>query len=132
MMKLMEMLQPVKSTKVKTKKPVRKKTAKTPEGKVKEQVKFIFDTYRVYWFMPVTGGYNRSGVPDFIACCNGKFIAVETKSKYTRHGVTALQAQNIQQIIECNGVALVIDEDNIDELEQLIKNILAYNGAEHA
>ena len=44
MMKLMEMLQPVKSTKVKTKKPVRKKTAKTPEGKVKEQVKFLFDT----------------------------------------------------------------------------------------
>ena len=66
------------------------------------------------------------------ACCNGKFIAVETKSKYTRHGVTALQAQNIQQIIECNGIALVIDEDNIDELEHLIKNILAYNGAEHA
>ena len=100
-----------------------KKTSKTPEGKVKDKVREIFDNLGVYWFMPVTGGYNRSGIPDFIACCNGFFIAVETKSKHTRHGVTALQEQNIKHIKDQGGIALVINEDNLDELEKVLKEL---------
>ena len=98
-----------------------KRFSKPPEGRVKDAIKDLFDKYNVYWFMPVTGGFNRSGIPDFIACSNGMFLAVEAKSKHTRHGVTALQAQNIEQILSCGGLALVVDEDNLDELENLIK-----------
>lgn len=101
----------------------RKRSAKTPEGKVKEQIKEILDTYGAYWFMPVTGGYNRSGVPDFILCHRGAFIAVEAKSKHTSHGVTALQQLNMEQINKAGGISIVIDEDNISTLHEILQGV---------
>ena len=101
-----------------------KRTSKTPEGKVKDKVKNILDDLGLYWFMPVTGGYNRSGIPDFIVCCNGYFLAVETKSKHTSHGVTALQERNMKHIKECGGVALVINEDNLGDLERTLFELM--------
>lgn len=94
----------------------RKKTSKTPEGKVKDRIREALDQSGAYWFMPVTGGYNRSGVPDFIACLSGKFIAIEAKSKFTSHGITKLQEINLNKISSCGGISLVINEDNINKL----------------
>ena len=65
--------------------------------------------------MPATHGYGSSGVPDFLACVNGKFVAVEAKSKLTSHGVTRLQEQNIHAIRNAGGIAIVVGEDNLDE-----------------
>lgn len=93
-----------------------KPKGRTPEGKVKAEIRKIFEDRDVYYVMPVTGGYGRSGVPDFIACYNGRFIAVEAKSKHTKHGVTSLQRQNLKAIENAGGTALVIDEDSYDDL----------------
>lgn len=70
--------------------------------------------------MPATHGYGSSGVPDFLACVNGKFVAVEAKSKLTSHGVTRLQEKHISAIRNANGIAIVVDEDNLDELRTLL------------
>lgn len=51
----------------------------TPEGKVKEKVKAVFKRHGVYYHMPVQNGMGDSTL-DFVACCNGRFIAVETKA----------------------------------------------------
>ena len=83
----------------------------------------MLNNFGVYWFMPVASGYNQTGVPDFIACINGAFVAVEAKSVETTHGVTALQEKHIKNIRRNNGYALVVDERNFDELEQLIKDL---------
>jgi len=50
--------------------------ATTPEGKVKAKVKKLLDEMKVYYFCPATGGYGRSGIPDFICCYNGKFLSI--------------------------------------------------------
>jgi len=90
----------------------------TPEKKVKEKVKKILKELNCYYCMPSTGGYGSSGVPDIIACYQGKFIGIECKANGNKP--TALQQKNLQDIIKSNGQSLVIDEKNIDMLKLLI------------
>jgi Holliday junction resolvase len=66
-----------------------------------------------------TGGYGRSGVPDIIICHHGKFIAIECKAG--KGVLTALQKNNIDRINSNGGLAIVINESNIEELETLIR-----------
>lgn len=92
----------------------------TPEGKVKARVRAIFKKHKVWYTMPVGTGLGRGGVPDFIACVNGLFLAVETKSTVTHGKLTALQSREIEQIMAAGGVALVVTENDFDELEDMI------------
>jgi hypothetical protein len=83
----------------------------TPESKVKAKVKALLAKYKVYYFMPATHGYGSSGVPDIVACMQGKFIGIETKAK---GGVpTALQMKNLMSIVDNKGISLIIDETGI-------------------
>ena len=93
----------------------------TPEAKVKNKVKKILDSLGCYHFSPQTGGYGKSGVPDIIACYKGRFIAIECKAG--KGVLTALQKYNIDQIISNQGLAIVINEGNIESLLALVKEI---------
>jgi Holliday junction resolvase len=66
-------------------------------------------------------GYGRSGVPDIIACYKGKFIGIECKSGDNKP--TLLQLRNIDDIKRNQGLAIVINEDNIESLLALVKEI---------
>lgn len=90
----------------------------TPEAKVKAKVKQILKDHGAYFFMPATGGYGRSGVPDIIALYKGVFIGIECKA----NGNTATELQKIQlnKIRDSGGKALVIDENNIGDLSTLL------------
>lgn len=85
--------------------------ALTPEAKVKAKVRRLLEAAGVYYFMPATGGYGRSGVPDIVGCCDGKFFAIECKAGKGK--TTALQDNELRKIKEAGGIALVINEDNI-------------------
>jgi hypothetical protein len=52
----------------------------TPEGKIKQKVSALLKSYgdRVYYNMPVPGGYGESML-DYVICANGAFAMVETK-----------------------------------------------------
>ena len=93
----------------------------TPEAKVKKQVKKILDDVKAYHFSPLTAGYGRSGVPDIIVCYKGKFIGIECKAGKGK--LTALQEYNIEQIKRNQGLAIVINEGNIETLLTLVKEI---------
>ena len=51
----------------------------TPEAKVKKAVKKMLDDRGAYYFMPATGGYGRSGVPDIVGCHKGIFFGSSAK-----------------------------------------------------
>ena len=93
--------------------------ASTPEAKVKAKIKAILKEHNVYYAMPIGTGYGNSGVPDFLCCVNGHFFAIEAKAG--KGVATALQIKNMQQIIDANGLAMVVREDNLDKLEERIK-----------
>ena len=92
----------------------------TPEGKVKKTGRAIMTKMGMYHFPAFSGGYGRSGVPDDIGCHLGVFVAVEYKAKGGK--LTALQLKNMDDIRKSGGIALLVDETNVHQLEELINN----------
>lgn len=95
--------------------------SKTPEAKVKDKVKQILKDHKAYYFMPATGGYGSSGVPDIVVCFKGVFVGIECKAGTNKP--TALQIQNLEQISKAGGYALVVNETNIDDVASTLKRI---------
>jgi Holliday junction resolvase len=93
--------------------------ATTPEGAVKKKIKAILTENGAYWVMPVSNGMGNHGVPDFLVCCNGRFIGIEAKAGTNKP--TALQQHNIDRIFDAGGYALVINEDNLHVLQELLE-----------
>jgi len=95
--------------------------AMTPEAKVKSRAKEILDKLGAYYFMPATGGYGRSGIPDIVGCLNGVFFAIECKAG---KGVpTALQEREINKIRNAGGHAWLVNENNVNELFELMSEL---------
>ena len=91
----------------------------TPESKVKDKIKKILKEHSVYYAMPMGTGYGNSGVPDFLCCVNGFFVAIEAKAG--KGETTALQDKNLKEINAAGGYTLVIRETNIDYLKKVIQ-----------
>lgn len=97
--------------------------ARTPEKAVKNSVVKILNDLDAYYFFPATGGFGRSGVPDIVACYQGKFIGIECKAGDNKP--TALQLRELDKIADHGGVSLVINELNIEAVRdalEVIKN----------
>jgi len=92
--------------------------AATPEVKVKKQIRKILDDMGVYYAMPIGSGYGNSGVPDFLVCADGRFVGIEAKAGKGK--TTALQEAHLSRIRGAGGIALVINETNVDQLKELL------------
>lgn len=92
--------------------------ATTPEAKVKAKIKKILTEHNVYYAMPIGTGYGNSGVPDFLCCVNGKFVAIEAKAG--KGMATALQLKNLGEINKAGGYTCIINETNLDYLTNVI------------
>ena len=89
--------------------------ASTPEGKVKEKVKAILKRRGVWYCMPRGQTYGRAGIPDFLCCHKGRFIAIETKAG--RGKATPLQLRELRDIFQNHqGIALIVREDGMPQL----------------
>jgi Holliday junction resolvase len=91
--------------------------AMTPEAKVKKRVKEELDKMGVYHFSPMQNGMGRAGIPDIIGCFDGQFIAIECKAG--KGTTTALQERELTRIQNAGGYALVVNETNINQLQEI-------------
>lgn len=98
----------------------------TPEAKVKKKVKDVLKELGAYYTMPVTGGYGKSGAPDFLICWQGMFFGVECKAG--SNTATELQLRNLRAIRGAGGAAIVINETNIDKLSSWMNQHADTNG----
>ena len=95
--------------------------AATPEKKVKDKVVAQLKMLGAYYFYPVAGGLGgSSGIPDIIVCYKGRFFGLECKANGNKP--TALQRLNIDKINDAGGIALVIDEHNMNEVKTILEN----------
>ena len=90
----------------------------TPEAKVKKKVVEQLKKLKAYYFYPMTHGYGRSGVPDIVGCCESVFFGIECKAKGNKP--TPLQEKNLREIKDAGGIALVVDEHNMDQVVELL------------
>jgi hypothetical protein len=58
-------------------------------------------------------------VPDIVGCYRGKFFGIECKAGSNQP--TALQQKNLGAIHETGGLALVVNEDNVDEVVTMLE-----------
>ena len=93
----------------------------TPEAKVKKKVVDVLKKNGAYYFFPATGGYGRSGVPDIVCCYRGVFVAIECKAGTNKP--TPLQEAEMGKIRQAQGFVLVVNEDNIDDVSTLLRDI---------
>ena len=92
-----------------------------PEAKVKKVVVRQLKLLGAYYFYPVTGGYGMSGVPDIVGCYKGNFFGIECKAGSNKP--TALQRKNLTDIELAGGIAVVVNEDNMNDIEAILKGI---------
>ena len=93
--------------------------ADTPEKKVKRKVMEQLKMMKAYTVTPMTGGFGNSGVPDVLCCYKGRFVGIECKANGGK--ATALQIHNLNSIEIAGGVALLINESNVDNLTDMIE-----------
>lgn len=101
--------------------------ASTPEKRVKEAVKKILRAHDIWFYMPVQNGMGVTGIPDFVCCWWGEFIAIETKapSKKDPHELlTPNQARVRLEIRSHHGWHFTID--NPADLEARLLAVKTY------
>lgn len=82
----------------------------TPEGRVKNAVKKVLKDHNIWFFMPMQNGFGVVGIPDFICCWGGRFLAIETKAPGKRNFTTANQTTKLEEIRKHLGYSLVVDD----------------------
>jgi Holliday junction resolvase len=98
--------------------------AATPESKVKSKVTTQLRALGAYYFFPATGGFGKSGVPDIVGCLNGKFFGIECKAG--KNKPTMLQQKNLAEIAQAGGIALVVNEENMNNIKELLNDPQPY------
>ena len=93
------------------------------EKDVKEKIKEILKEKNIWYFMPSMNGYGRQGIPDFIGCVKGKFIAIE--AKFNGNKTTLHQDRELFAIAAHEGKAFIIDEFSIDSLATNLDIVMA-------
>ena len=88
------------------------------------KVKRVLHELGAYYAMPMTGGYGNSGVPDFLVCYRGAFVAIECKANGGK--TTALQDKHLADIRGAGGVSLIIHEANVENLRKEMENVYEY------
>lgn len=66
------------------------------------------------------GIYGTAGIPDIVACIDGKFYAFEVKTPVGK--TTKLQEATIRKILACSGTASVVR--SVDEVRAVINGSL--------
>lgn len=102
----------------------------TTEKHVKDKLKAALKPYAPYFwhFMPVSLGMGTHGIPDFVCCYHGIFVAIETKRPGRQGeancGLSALQVKVREQIIKAGGKYFVVDDaESIEDVVFWLKTI---------
>lgn len=83
--------------------------------------KFLAD--RGCWFVKYFANrMTKSGVPDILACVNGRFVAIEVKA--TNGKPSELQIWNRDKIREAGGIAIIVYPEQWDDFKDLINELV--------
>lgn len=84
--------------------------ATTPEAKVKQAVAKALKARGIWYYMPVQNGMGQTGIPDFICCWGGGFLAIETKAPGKRGNLSTNQRRVLNDIGNNLGLTAVVDD----------------------
>lgn len=91
------------------------------ENKIKAFLKTMPNTW---YFKHWAGAYSQVGIPDIIACINGRFLGIEVKCENGK--AAELQKRNIKLINEAKGIGLILYPKDFDEFKQRMMELLEH------
>lgn len=92
-----------------------------PEKLFETKIKNYLRSLGIWHVKFFANGYTRRGIPDILACVNGKFVAIEVKSENGKP--SALQTKNIEMIQESGGIAVVLYPDDFEDFKLMIESL---------
>lgn len=95
--------------------------ASTKESLVKKRIHAALKAAGAYAVNYIGGQYANNGTPDILGVLGSRFIAIEAKAG--RGKPTLLQLKALRQIDEAGGLALVINESNLEYLKECLQDV---------
>lgn len=89
------------------------------EKNFENRIKSFLKSNNCYFIKYWGGGeFTKAGVPDILACCNGRFLGIEVKAKNRKP--SPLQIHNLKKIDETGGYGILLYPDHFE----LFKNFI--------
>ena len=82
-------------------------------------MKYLKTVPKAFVFKEHGGMYGTAGIPDLIACIDGRFVAFEVKTPSGK--LSKIQEKTIQRINEANGKAYKVT--SVEEVKQILENL---------
>lgn len=80
----------------------------------------------VGWYAKIWGGgFQKSGIPDIIACINGVMVAIEVKASNGRP--TELQKLNVSRINGAGGIAVFLYPEGFENFKIIVEGVIKCN-----
>ncbi len=74
------------------------------------------------WFIKYWGGgqFTKTGIPDLLVCCNGRFLAIEVKSSTGKPSLP--QLYNLKEIDRAGGFGILLYPEMWEDLKLFLEN----------
>lgn len=91
------------------------------EKQFENKIKKYLNDNNIWHVKYFANGFTKSGIPDILACCNGRFLAIEVKAENGRP--SELQLHHIEKIKQSGGHAVIVKPSQFEELKELIREL---------
>ena len=86
------------------------------EKNIENQIKKWLSDNKIYYFKVHGSSFMLPGIPDIVACVNGRFVGIEVKNKGKLSNQSEYQKIHEKQILESNGIYILADSlDTVKE-----------------
>ena len=95
----------------------------TPEGEIKRKIREWLSVHSIYYANVAGGAFSKPGDPDIIADVDGRFLAIEAKTKTGRQRPEQVLCE--KKVTESGGLYIIARsvEDVVEAVAQLRKTI---------
>ena len=88
------------------------------EKNFENKIKLYLKSHDHYFVKYFANRMTKVGVPDILACINGKFVGIEVKSSTGKP--SELQIHNVKKINDSGGYAMIVSPDQWELLKMVI------------
>lgn len=91
------------------------------EKKFENKVKAFLKQQGCWNLKTWSNGVQRTGVPDLLVCCNGRFVGVELKAQNGKP--SELQLYNLRKIEESGGYAILLYPSDFEMFKGFVHSL---------
>lgn len=94
------------------------------EKKVENEIKKWLNSIGAYHFKVHGSAFMQPGIPDIVACVNGKFVGIEVKRPGAKNEQSEVQKVHEYNINRAKGIYLLVD--SLDEVKRNLDEFIDY------